>query len=205
MTAETTGDGRIADVTGLLEWTEDPFIPGEDRWRTWSGRRRDVVLASVGGTVDDLRDPPVENPWRAFALSVIGEDLLLGVGQGTVDGEYPTREAAQAAAEDAVMAWLDRARLQPARGQAALEAREVDFGEYCGGVQPNQRDLYLDGTQVGRAWVPATVSHKPETKGPWVCTVGDGPGHILTQADSLDVALAGAQAMLDLQRRGAKS
>ncbi len=93
-------------MTGLLEWRADSFAPGEDRWRSWSGRRGDVVLASVSGTVDDLRDPPAPNPWRAFALSVIGDVGLLGVGQGMVDGEYPTREDAQAAAEAAVARWF---------------------------------------------------------------------------------------------------
>lgn len=80
-----------------------------------------------------------------------------------------------------------------------LEAREVDFGEYAGGIQPNQRDLYLGSEKVGRAWVPHTVVHKPESEWHWVCAVGDGPGEVVTQADSLDVALAGAQTMLDAQ------
>lgn len=83
-------------------------------------------------------------------------------------------------------------------GPGMLEAREVDFGPPHG-VQPDQRDLYVGGSKVGRAWVPALVSTRPESEWHWVCAVDTGHGEVVTQADSLDVALAGAQTMLNLQ------
>jgi hypothetical protein len=89
-------------------------------------------------------------------------------------------------------------------GPGMLEAREVDFGPPHG-VQPDQRDLHVGGSKVGRAWVPALVSTRPESEWHWVCAVGDGPGSVVTQADSLDVALAGAQTMLDMQNGRTRS
>ncbi len=122
------------------------------------------------------------------------------------DGRTFNLTAKTVAAEvvDEVLALQERPGAWPLIApRPTLEARPVNFGQVGEFVvredQPNQRDLYLGETQVGRAWVPHTVVDKPQAEWHWVCAVDTGHGEVVTQADSLDVALAGAQTMLNLQ------
>lgn len=79
-----------------------------------------------------------------------------------------------------------------------LEVRPVMYGRDGGDIvhtaEPTQRELWRDGVEVGRAYVPATLWEKPMSEWYWIAVVGDRH----TSAPDLDDAVAGLGAWLTL-------
>jgi hypothetical protein len=137
-------------VTGLLEWRQDGS-------RQWTGR--------LGGfPVAVIHTPgPLDGSEHWYSTG----DLLPGAFPCGPRGIGRSRVDAQAAAEDAVRAWLTSIGYAGNPASVKMEAREVDRG----GTKPDERDLYLAGVKVGRAWIPATVRGTPDEH--WVCRIDD--------------------------------